>query len=299
MLNLLLTQYIMKITFIDPVQMGLYNPSHPSDFSKIPDRPGIYIHGFKIFIGIEEKFVPIYVGNAKDLRGRIGQHYFEEKMWNGNSKKEVFSFRNPMTLKELNDVYTDMAIYNSYKGSDINRFSLNSLVWFNNSRFFDFRLGLPEGTSKYVSNSGHSSSINDDFEYINSLYPNQEVRDLRTKIIETQFLYNDRYCFVFATLDKDITVDEDDKYYNDFKEFKLNDNYFLLTKHGPGRRICEIGEHATKTTLDEIGIHTTAKSVVNDVPVNVDLRNVQDILVNTGNHNYGNTVFNKPLIITI
>lgn len=292
-------------TLVDPKVGGIYqyDQKNPGDFSHVPDEAGVYIYGLKICVGGVFKFVPLYVGDDKsNIQTRITEHY--TGMYHlGSSKKELFKILQKMSQNEIKSLYDDMAYYDSFgkgnasdgKGNplDVRRLSINSLIWFNNAKFFDIKLNLAENTSKYLTPSGHLASI----------YPKKGDLDviarpralvLKKRIENVKNLFTTNFHFVYTTYNQinpisSITIPALEKGEDKKKHTaKLNNQKKLMLSDA---------ESATKSALKKIGIHTTAdaKKKLSQKMV-IDLSQIQNDLVNLVPipNNYI-----KPLIITI
>lgn len=269
------------------------------DFNSIPKKPGVYVYGIKILINKIEKFIPLYVGIRNDIQSRLMYHHKENGL-SGNSKKELFDLSQISSILDVNGIYGDMQLYDSKKGLDPLRLGIQSLIWFNNSTFFDAKCNLPKSTSTYISNSGHQASIKVGGD-LDIMGTPQSIL-LKNKVIDLKKLYSDKFFCAYCTLDSIVSeILKDKKHplhhtadcYNKCKDYTI-----IGGKNGSGKTICEYFENTLKSRLSTIGIHTSAKSTSKILaPTDqFDLSIIQNDLVNLGNHNYGNP-FNIPLII--
>ncbi len=310
------------VTFLDPTITRAangqfeYDPTNPGDFSNVPKKPGIYIYGLKINI-VDNRhplFVPLYVGNDKsNIQQRIIEHY--TGMYHlGSSRKELFEILQKMSQNEIKSLYDDMAYYDSFgKGNasdgkenplDERRLNINSLIWFNNAKFFDIKLKLKIGTSKYLAQSGHLASI---YPIIGDLclIGTPESLVLKNGIKKVKNLFTTNFHFVYTTYNQinsisSITIPALEKGEDKKKHTaKLNNQKKLMLSDA---------ESATKIALKEIGIHTTAaaKKKLSQNMV-IDLSQIQNDLVNlvpissSGifHQTMPNTNYINPLIIPI
>ena len=276
----------------------LFDKKHLDD---IPDKPGVYIVGVKIQVnGQGEKFCPLYVGIMDNLRTKIKGHWDTNNKITAtgelNSFKEIFDLSCDITL-----IYKQMKLYDEKnEGKKSHAFLFNSiknLVWFNNQHFFNNYLKLTKSNSTYSDGKGHTDSIKagGDLDRIAT----KASSHLKKRICDVKEIYTNKYFYVYSQL-KDITQeivkDSKNPLYSESIEYNKNEIYKLKRKNGPGKTISESVEHATKEALKLIGIYTTAKSNSVLYPMEIDLSDIQNDLVNLVPipNNYI-----KPLIITI
>ena len=288
----------MKIQFEYPNNGGAFLPS---SFHQYPEGPGIYIYGFRMKIGNRIIFIPLYVGIAKDLRFRLWQHYCEEKS-GGNSKWYVFNYANLHNISDVNSLYQDMLKADSYRGINTKRFS-DSLIWFNHPSFFNVKLQI-NNTSNYAPNSGVLSSIlnGGDLDYVQSINPSCSAQQLKKQIIQSKAIFDNGFYFAFASLDNHIqNISKKHELFNDYQNYTRSKQYMNGRKNGVGKRLCERIEHATKKALNQIKIHTSAKSNGKLYNMDIDLTTISKDLVNMGDHIYNSkpNVYKNPLIITV
>jgi hypothetical protein len=290
----------MKITFHHPPTKTVYPfvDFSPGNIHHYPDEAGVYIFGFKIPINGIEKFVPLYVGIAQNLRTRLWQHYCEERT-GGNSKWYVFDYASVKAVDDVVHLYNSMRIADSKKRLNPTRFS-PKLIWFNNSIFFDFKLGI-SGSSEYVSDSGVLASIltNGDLDQITIKNPLSRANDLKSIIVNSKSLFDKGFYFVYSCLSKDVSINEGHPLFEFFNEYMNELKYMNGRKNGPGRNLAEGIELATKSLLSRINIYTSAKAVGIIHSLEIDLEEVQIELVNVGGHSYNDPTGNykKPLIL--
>jgi hypothetical protein len=292
----------MTITFHHP-PTGTVNPFKdftPGNIHHYPDKAGVYIFGLKIPISGIIKFVPIYVGIAKNLRNRLWQHYCEERT-GGNSKWYVFDYASIKTGADVVDLYNCMRIADSKKRFNKFRFS-EKLIWFNDSRFFDWKLGI-NGISGYVSHSGVLASIlpDGDLNHISIKNPSSNANNLKSMIENSKSLFDQGFYFAYSCLSKDdISIDKHHPLFQLFDEYNNGNVYMNSRKNGPGKNLAERIELAAKSSLATINIYTSAKAVGEIHKMEIDLQEIQNELVNVGGHAYnvdstGNYV--TPLIL--
>ena len=268
----------------------VFNPSY---FEGVPISPGVYIVGVKIPVnGQGEKFCPLYVGIMKDLSVKIKGHWDINNKFTAsgelNSFKEIFDIAN----FGIKDIYTDMRVYNATKrkkGSLLDFYLKiscfkSSLIWFNDSSFFDVKLNLNSGTSKYNSGNGHIDSIKigGDLDSIGTI----QSKELKGKINKVKELYTHKYYYAYCTLDnifEEIIRESNHPLYKTAVTYKKTKEYKIGRKNGPGKIICENIEGELKKKLFNIGICTTAKGNQRTAPFNFDLSPIQLELVNISN----------------
>ena len=291
----------MKINFHHPntLSSSPFNDFHPGVMKYYPSGPGIYIYGLRKSIDGEKKFLPLYVGIAKDLKFRLWQH-FSEEMSLGNSKWYVFNYPTVSTSKDVIDLYADMKQADSEKGLKTSRYSAK-MIWFNHSSFFNEKLNIQTG-SLYKSNKGVQSSIFDggDLDNIDNFSPSSGAKTLKEDIIKSKGLFDDDFYFVYASLNNDIDFTDEDQLALIYNEYIKSGKYLEGKKNGPGKALCERAENAIKFALyDQLKIYTCAKSHGLLSKVEIDLSDIQDCLIKLIDHQYNSLdgSYIKPLIV--
>lgn len=280
----------MNVRFQTP--QPTFNPGIKTHYSFLENEPGVYVYGLQLLLNGNRKFVPLYTGIAKNLKQRLWQHYYEEKS-SGNSKKEVFKLDERNSVSSIIDLYRDMRMYDSFYHSPKHplRLSIPSLIWFNDPTFFNSR--LTPSISTYSANSGVMRSIEPggDLDTMHTV----SASLLRQEILNTKLLFDNHFYFIYARLSMDVEIPNQHPV---FKDNYQTSPYLIKRANGPGKYICERIELATKNALScKLGIHTTAKAVGTSFPMAVDLRNIQNSLVNIGGHHFGYPSYTSPLII--
>jgi hypothetical protein len=238
---------------------------------------GVYIWGLKIPIDKVKKFVPIYVGIAKDLGARLWTHYCNNRS-GGNGNWYVFDYAAVAILAHVRGLYTSIQISDTSPRKGIHRLALhppNDLIWYNDKEFFDTKLSvaLPP-LSEYYPHSGVLSSIlpNGDLDQMILKNPVLKVpcNDVKQRIINAKNLFNDDFYFLYHPMDlsKDPWIRKDK----------------TEVVKGLARNI----EGATKKKLATRGIHTgsDAKKHFDNTELNkieIDLSSVDDVLVHPNN----------------
>jgi hypothetical protein len=269
------------VTIGNPFQN--FNPNNRHHYPN--GMSGIYVWGLKIKINQALKFVPLYVGIAKDLGERLWTHYCNNRE-NGNWNWYVFNY---CSVKNLSDV-TDL--YKSIYTADFNIKKINKsfkhrytdkLVWFNDKEFFNLKLSTNH--SNYFSDAGVLSSIlpGGDLDQIiladNSKKSTCNI--LKNNIICSKKNFNDNFYFVYSTLDTS------------------NEPWSIKKNDGPVKKQARNIEVATKFLLQKIGVFTGSDSknkVDNFNTIQIDLQNIQNDLINLGFSNNENH-YNSPLIL--
>lgn len=262
-----------------------FNPTNPLDFNLIPNEPGVYIYGIKLECeeseGLKDKFLPLYVGIAKDLRYRLKNNHYKGLKINGKGKKEIFDLGDIYCDKNnIINLYTEMEIYDSVRGIDQKRYALKRLIWFNNFSFFDYKLNLPYSTSTYVVDSGHQYTIKDkgDLDNIQIKHPKSNAALLKNKIIDTKSIFTNQFYFFYAKL-------------TDFKSTILPNHELYDKNNGyvwgngnaraEGKNVCERVELTTKEALKkQYKIYTTAEAKGKTSNMNIDFSKVKNELIN-------------------
>lgn len=236
-------------------------------FKDIPNTPGIYIVGVKIFVsGQGEVFCPLYVGIRNNLNSRIKAHWKVKGYLNG--QKELFDLK-----MSMNKVYKEIELYNEIWMNSQKKVTdklalakkLKTLIWFNSPLFFDRYLGLSNGTSSYVdSKYWHQGTLEKDLPFLKKNYPNfgKEIDELTNRIVETKKIISEQYYYVFH-------------------EFIATDDYKSIKPE------LELIEAATKKELESRGLFTYghvsgagAKSSIDfSKEYKIDLSEIESILL--------------------
>ncbi len=136
-----------------------FDPTKSEDLNLIPNEPGVYILGVKLFLNGIDTFFPLYVGEASNLKVRLIKHYKERSTKNSNSTKEIFDLSNILTnykdLYEALKAYNDLWIFNSIKiGGSKKKHKMycndkieKFLLYFQCSSYLNFYLNLDVKTS--------------------------------------------------------------------------------------------------------------------------------------------------------
>jgi hypothetical protein len=248
----------------------------------LPKVPGVYVYGVKVNINGTDKFMPLYVGIRNDIKSRLTYHYKQNGI-QGNGKKELFDIASIHSQNDVTRIFNDMRFYDSKSGLDPLRIGIPSLVWFNNSVYFDSKLKLPEGTSKYRPDQGHQSSIKigGDLDLIGT----NNSANLKHQILGVKKLYTNKFYYAYITLDSIIAEILKDSNHPQFEvalNYNKNKQYAINRKNGPGKDLCELIENTLKNRLNSIGIHTSAKSTGKMLPITdmFDLSYIQNDLIN-------------------
>lgn len=248
----------------------------------LPKVPGVYVYGIKVNINGTDKFMPLYVGIRNDIKSRLTYHYKQNGI-SGNGKKELFDLTSIRSIADIIKIYKDMSDYDSKSGLNPLRIGISSLVWFNNPVYFDSKLKLPEGTSKYRSGEGHQSSIKNGGDL--DLIDTNNSANLKSQIQGVKNLYTDKFYYAFITLDSivaEILKDPNHPQFEDAVNYNKNKKYTINRKNGPGKDLCELIENTLKNRLSSIGINTSAKSTGKMLPIDdaFDLSCIQNDLIN-------------------
>jgi hypothetical protein len=161
------------------------------------------------------------------------------------------------------------------------------MIWFNHFSFFDFRLS-EEGCSSYISNSGVLASIlpEGDLDKITAINPKIGADKLKSSIIASKAVFDDNFYFIYSSLKNDIQVENGHELFVNFQAYVTSGEYMDGRKNGPGRKIAESIEQATKQLLSKINIYTSAKAHGNFYSMDIDLSRIKNELVNLGEHQY-------------
>jgi hypothetical protein len=262
-----------------------FDPKNPLDFDLIPDKPGVYIYGIKLECEeseyLKDKFLPLYVGIAKDLRIRLKNEHYNGLKINGNGKKEIFDLTDiNCNIKNIKDLYNQMKIYDSVRGIHLKRFALARLIWFNNFSFFDYKLNLPNSTSTYVVDSGHQFSIKPkgDLDNIQIKDPKSNALLLKNKIVDTKSIFTNQFYFFYVKL-----TDVKSTILSNHELYDKNNGYLWRNNNarGEGMNVCERVELTTKGALEkQYKIYTTAEAKGKTSDMNIDFSKVKNELIN-------------------
>lgn len=269
----------------DKIWKDGFDPTKSQDLNLIPGEEGVYIYGIKLkcdkIEGLNDKFLPLYVGIAKNLRNRLKNHHYGGLKINGNGKKEIFKLTDVnCSINNIQDLYNQMQIYDSVRGIHQKRYSLDRLIWFNNFSFFDCKLNLPCSTSTYVVDSGHQFTIKDkgDLDNIQIKHPKSNAALLKNKIIDTKSIFTNQFYFFYAKLtDFKSTILPNHELYDKKKEYLWNKG----KARGEGMNVCERVELTTKEELKkQYNIYTTAEAKGKTSNMNIDFSKVKNELIN-------------------
>ncbi len=269
----------MKVIFHHPLKTNNplidFDPSNPDHYPS-DGEVGVYIHGIRAKVDGILKFIPIVVGEGKLHNALYERHYIGkylsafENLTNFKQKsisepKEIWDFsRTRYSTKDLGNIYSDMGIYDSLprRGRKKHPFlrtiaSLNSLLYFQNNDFYNYRFRLTEP--------------------IRDIRSDEAVRLLAAKA--TTALNAKLKCSIEAN------------YINLILTLKnFTENFYFVYSVDPSLNALanrHAAEVATKSVLKKLGINTTADSnrKGNITLINqIDLSNIQNDLVNLGNH---------------
>ena len=191
----------------------------PTALDGIPTTNGVYIVG----VSIDNKFCPLYVGKATNLKARINSHYTGYL----SNQKDLFEFVDPATgASKIDEVYHDIDLWNQihWKGrgtitpvlmpnpycpiipAQINRklnmYKLisdpitgnNTMIFFNCRSFFDAYLGGI--VSGYVDGTWHAGALRD-----LTLIGTPNAINLRDRIINIKAEINQRFYYAYTEVD--------------------------------------------------------------------------------------------------
>jgi hypothetical protein len=284
----------MKITFHHP-QTGTANPLidfEPWNPVHYPETKGIYINGLRLLINGTLKFVPIYVGIAfKDsLRSRLyNYHYKKYKTCGkgvGKGNKDIWDFNSVTSLSDLYDIYAEMYYYdsiNNYRHGVIRTsqgylralLSLKYLLFYQNRNYFVMKAGgAYHNLDKAERELTHCDAITEGF-------------DIDNRIQDIKAVYAKDFYYVFCPIE-DI-----------LPQLEERENKDLFASYTNLSAQLERIERAVKRALNVVGIHTTAKAEGEFLDMDIDLKNIQNELVNLGGHPYNSAGNYSNLIIPI
>jgi hypothetical protein len=290
----------MRITFDHPPtgtnnQLIDFDPSNPRHYPPVGEE-GVYIYGIRAKVNGKLKFIPIVVGESKDLRNRLLEdHYkgkfvkaFENLIYCQNSsiseKKEIWDFsRWRYDLHELRLIYSDMAFYNRHpRGRSLPPFltaiaNLNHLLYIQNIDLYNYRFKLTESIRNIRSDQAIRLLME------KSGYPifapvKMAMHLNASNLILTLKNFNENFYFVYACYNNQLENENTPEIKN-----------LLISK--TGRRAAE---HQLKNKLKNIHIHTTAnsKNIKYSCSLQFDMGQIRNELVNVGGHSYNDLTGN-------
>ena len=238
-----------------------FDPKNSLNYYEIPS---VYIYGTKVIVDGILKFVPITVGETKNLNQRLYKNHYngkivkplksilKQKPTTSSEKKEIWDFSNKtMNKSDIIDIYNDMSIYNTINIGEgrtslsflSNLQSLQKLIFFQNENYFNIKFGLTFKDPH--SNISPAQSV--------LSYPQTS-----SKIINTLQNFNDNFYYVYA--------DEFDNLDFPITELRNRLNVEVKLKN----------ELSTK-----FGINTTAdsKRKGNEFDVSFDFSEIENILI--------------------
>lgn len=139
-----------------------FNDFDPSNSGHYPKGAGVYIYGIKVNIDGEIKFIPLCVGESKDLWSRLYTDHFMGKFVKNfhnlsaskcksiKENKELWDFsKTSMSILEISKIYCDLRLYTvlnsgNKRTSQNHMLKLNQLkylIYFQNENFFNAKYG--------------------------------------------------------------------------------------------------------------------------------------------------------------
>jgi len=239
----------------------------PQNSLHYPKGSGIYIYGIKVEVDGEMKFVPICVGESKDLKKRLYNDHYIGKFKNPSDilnngqqlklgdNKELWDFsKKKYSIKHIQLVYNQMYNYNSTKS--VLRYNLlrllSELIYFQDFRFYENLFNPP-------ANVKNDLNIVDTVIEIQKRYNNQVAKVYVSKIKAALDNFTNNFYFVYAN-----TVDNEDINLSS-QEARLN-----------------IEVKLNQALIDQFDIYTTAdnRRTGRDFPIQFDLSLISNQLVN-------------------
>jgi len=259
----------MKIIFQDPLGGKPYNPS-----IIVPNVPGVYVYGLLLSVkdnggNLVEKFLPYAVGESNNLHTRLIKQKYEWLKSGGDGTKELFDFSSSFeTISNINYRYSEMNVYDSCCGKTGKLLlvrGLSTLVYFQDSKFFNFVLG----SATFSGNFDHQLAINN----LTTLGRPLST-SLADAIIATKLKFQDNFYFIYST--------------NYIIEGNIKT--FSSAKKDPTRLQIETD---TKFALKKINIYTTEPHhKIPDPATEIDLSCIMEMLINLTK-----TPFSVPLVL--
>lgn len=281
----------MKVTFQHP-QTGTNNPLmnfQPSNPDHYPKGSGVYIYGLRAMVNGVFKFIPLVVGQGQ-LHERLYVDHYKGKFANplavllgskilrSGDAKELWDFSNSfLTTQDLKKIYEDIKVYDSAMGKR-NKLELvvklKHLVFFQNSNFFHLKHDAKLLTNQ--NNIKTEQSVEYLINMINKGFTENtdDIIQHISKILLSLNCFSNRFYFVYASKCEGSDLSDEQER--------------------------ESIEKATKKYLKSINLYTTADARKGkEMSIQIDLEEIQNELVNVGNHSYNDSEGNyiKHLII--
>jgi hypothetical protein len=265
-----------EIKFYHPACDYLADPLKDFDPSLghyYPKGAGLYIYGIRTKVDGIMKFIPLAVGESKNLRRRLYNDHYESKFAktlkkllgigdSASDPKELWEFsKDSYNEQHIQAIYNEMKIYDTKKKTPAHLAKLNNLLFFQNAAFFHKKLEIQE-YPWMIDLTQYWQSV----EYLLRLSSEQEnkmkIINYITKIIATFDNFSRNFYFVYA-----------------------QDENFNVASY---RRKAEFD---IKNHLSKLGIHTTAKGEnMDEVPkFSINFSEIQNELVILSNN-----VINHP-----
>lgn len=261
----------------------------------IPDNErGVYIWGYWIKCDEKKLFIPLYVG--KSLTNCI-QHILRNHLRPNGGEYSCFGTKALFRIPKCDNVdalYDCLNAYNAYnlKNSRAKTIAANMrgfwgtanrdwLSFFHNQAFYACK--IPRCIACNPAAGGYHGITNDDqFDTIYKLRNTPpgcvDGNELADEIENSRDYLAAHFCFTYMDIDKAI------------KSFEPKHPFYPYLGD-PATSF----EHAVKVALESIGLYTMGRAGGPlPTPVNIDLRNIQNNLVNITGAPYPN-----PLIITV
>ncbi len=181
-------------------------------FIKIPNKPGVYIWGYWIWIDGKKTFCPMNVGEAGkgsgNLRTILIQHYCTHFETKDDGTSAFFEVNKYMSQKNIDDLYKQIGVYgdeldpNNPKRinqiKELKSEKLTRLIFYQDKIFFDFKIPSKEKNIGLIS-------------LIEFLQKNKVDGALLNKIIERQEIHLKNFFCIYAILEKDEATSEKDE----------------------------------------------------------------------------------------
>jgi|688.fasta_scaffold367516_2 hypothetical protein len=243
---------------------------------------GVYIYGIRVKIDGHLKFVPIVVGEGVLFKRLYKDHYLGKfsnplatllghSTKNSGDAKELWDFSNSnLTVSELEKIYLDIDSYDKALGKR-GKLSLvaklPNLIFFQDSNFFHLKHTLSPVEKNINIKIEESIDYLMDILVKGHITKTKDIREHVSRILLTLGNFRDRFYYVYASAKNNLGID-------------FTDKGILLSI-----------EKQTKDKLKKINIFTSADERVGTImdPIGIDLSQIQNELVNIGEHDFNNS----------
>lgn len=246
------------IVFIDPTRTPRqgtgqyqYDPVHrPWDFSHIPEVPGVYIWGMKVVVDGKEYFAPWNVGEGK-LRNRLETHYFG-LFSRGAYNEELFDFSALQYTKyEIKALYDSMEQYDRMDRSEklLQVVNIPKLIFWQDNRFLYHKCTDNfHNVAPYNIKDQSAIMPGGLLDRIHAQHPGSNAMSLKARIESCKRNFDHGFQFFYCLHKSSTSTSKAD---------------------GMDKTKMRSIEHAVKSALKQLHVHTTAKATGSFGPTKV------------------------------